>query len=318
MQEKLADSGGPTAAAARPPVRKTGFGRRIGRLLGGFTSSLATIASYPTGAAGLAIIAFFVVLALSAPWVAPHAPFDVLTGESKQLLRLKPPSAAAPFGTTNQSMDVFSQVIWGSRIALLVGLTAAVGSAVLGTLIGLFSGYFGGRTDDILMRITDVAFGIPFLPFALVILSITGPSLAIIVTLIVCFLWRTTARVVRSQVLTLRQRPFIWAARAAGTSEIKILFVHIAPNVLPLMFLYMAIGVQAGVMLEAALAFLGFGDPNLISWGRMLNLAFKAGAVRTAWWWVLPPGLSLSLFVIAIFMVTRAYEEALNPRLRQM
>jgi peptide/nickel transport system permease protein len=161
-----------------------------------------------------------------------------------------------------------------------------------------------------------VAFGIPFLPFAMVVISITHPSLGLIILLVVFFLWRTTARVIRAQVLSLRARPFVWAARAAGAGDLRILLHHITPNVLPLSFLYAAIGVQAGVMLEAALSFLGYGDPNAMSWGTMLNAAFQAGAMRTAWWWVLPPGVALSLFVVAIFMITRAYEELLNPRLR--
>jgi peptide/nickel transport system permease protein len=118
-------------------------------------------------------------------------------------------------------------------------------------------------------------------------------------------------------VLTLRERPFVLAARAAGLGEFAILFRHVAPNVLPLSFLYVAIGVQAGVMSEAALSFLGFGDPNVMSWGLMLNDAFRAGAMRSAWWWVLPPGICLSILVISTFMVTRAYEELVNPRLRK-
>ena len=118
--------------------------------------------------------------------------------------------------------------------------------------------------------------------------------------------------------LSLKSRPFVWAARAAGASDARILIREILPNVLPLSFLYMAIGVQTGVMLEAALSFLGFGDPNVQSWGIMLNAAFRAGAMRSAWWWVLPPGLALSIFVIAVFMVTRAFEDRLNPQLRAL
>jgi peptide/nickel transport system permease protein len=213
-------------------------------------------------------------------------------------------------------MDVFSQLLWGTRVALVVGVLSAIGSVVLGTVIGLVAGYFGGWIDEVLMRLTDVAFGIPFLPFAMVVISITKPSLGLVILLVVFFLWRTTARVIRAQVLTLRGRPFIWAARAAGAGHLRILLRHVTPNVLPLSFLYVAIGVQAGVMLEAALSFLGYGDPNAMSWGTMLNAAFQAGAMRSAWWWVLPPGIALSLFVIAIFMITRAYEELLNPRLR--
>ena len=158
---------------------------------------------------------------------------------------------------------------------------------------------------------------LPFLPFALVVISIVQPSIGLIIILVIAFLWRTTARVIRSQVLTLRERPFVLAARAAGLSELAILFRHVAPNVLPLSFLYVAIGVQAGVMSEAALSFLGFGDPNVMSWGLMLNDAFRAGAMRSAWWWVLPPGICLSILVISTFMVTRAYEELVNPRLRK-
>ncbi len=294
----------------RPPGRAAALAGRARR-------GLNSILSYPSGAAGLATILFFAAVALLAPLLAPHPPFEVIYRGEYEMMRLDPPNPFAWLGTTNQSMDVLSQLIWGSQIALMVGVTSALGSAILGTLVGLFSGYFGGWVDEVLMRLTDVAFGIPFLPFALVVLSITGPDLTIMILLIIFFLWRTTARVVRAQVLTLRQRPFVLAARAAGASEFKVLFVHIAPNVLPLTFLYMAIGVQAGVLLEAGLSFLGFGDPEVISWGTMLNQAFKAGAMRTAWWWVLPPGLCLSFFVIAIFMVTRAYEEVLNPRLRK-
>jgi peptide/nickel transport system permease protein len=189
---------------------------------------------------------------------------------------------------------------------------------LVGTAVGLFSGYFGGWVDHVLMRLTDIAFGIPFLPFALIVISVTTPSVWVTIVLITLFMWRTTARVIRSQVLSLRERPFIWAARAAGASDLNILFFHIGPNVLPFSFLYAAIGVSAGVMLEAGLSFIGFGDPHVLSWGQMLNFAFNAGAMRNAWWWVLPPGLCLSLFVTAAFMITRGYEEVINPRLREM
>ncbi len=279
---------------------------------------LAVILSYPSGAAGLVVVLLFIAIAALAPLIAHYGAFEVVYNADHSVIRLSPPSWQNWFGTTNQGMDVFSQLVWGSRVALIVGLLSAVGSVVIGTLVGLVAGYFGGWIDEALMRMTDVAFGIPFLPFAMVVISIAKPSLGLVILLVVFFLWRTTARVIRAQVLTLKTRPFIWAARAAGAGDLQILFRHITPNVLPLSFLYMAIGVQTGVMLEAALSFLGFGDPNVLSWGIMLNAAFQAGAMRSAWWWVLPPGLALSLFVIAIFMITRAYEERLNPRLRMM
>ena len=286
-------------------------------VLGTLAHTLRVIVRYPTGAFGLFLLAVFVIVALIGPLISPYGPFEVVQTAQGRVARLVPPGSVALLGTTNQGSDVLSQLLYGTRVALLVGVISAVGSVVLGTLIGLVSGYFGGKVDEAIMRFTDVAFGIPFLPFALIVISVAGASLPLVILLVTLFLWRTTSRVIRAQVLTLKTRPFVWAARAAGASEWRILFVHIAPNVLPLSFLYMAIGVQGGVMLEAALSFLGFGDPNVVSWGSMLNQAFRAGAMRSAWWWVIPPGVALSLFVISVFMVTRAYEELLNPRLRE-
>jgi peptide/nickel transport system permease protein len=270
------------------------------------------------GGIGLILVVFFIMMALLAPMVAPYGPFEIVYNPDKSVPRLVPPNSTNWLGTTNQGMDVFSQLLYGSRIALLVGVLSAVGSVLVGTLVGLFSGYFGRWVDQVLMRLTDVAFGIPFLPLALIVIAVTAPSLYIIILMVIFFLWRTTARVIRSQVLSLRERPFIWAARAAGASDWKILFFHIGPNVLPFSFLYMAIGVSAGVMLEAGLSFLGFGDPHVTSWGQMMNKAFHAGAMRNAWWWVLPPGVCLSLFVTSTFMITRAYEKMINPRLREI
>jgi len=265
---------------------------------------------------GVLVILLLAVFALFAPLIAPYGPFEVVYGDNQTVIALSPPTWRNIFGTTNQGMDVFSQLVWGSRVALIVGLTSALGSVLLGTIVGLASGYFGRSIDEILMCATDIAFGIPFLPFAMVVISIAKPNLALIIALMIFFLWRTPARVIRAQVLSLKQRPYVWAARAAGAGDFRILMREILPNVLPLSFLYMAIGVQTGVMLEAALSFLGFGDPNVQSWGIMLNAAFRAGAMRSAWWWVLPPGMALSLFVISVFMITRAYEEKLNPQLR--
>jgi peptide/nickel transport system permease protein len=281
-------------------------------------SGLAPVFRHPSGALGFAVVAIFVLAALCAPLIAPYGPFETVYGSDRAVVSLASPSWQNLLGTTSQGMDVFSQLVWGARVALLVGLLSAIGSVVIGTLIGLVSGYFGGLIDETLMRLTDIAFGIPFLPFAMVVIAIAKPSLALVILLVVFFLWRTTARIIRASVLSLKTRPFVMAARAAGASDARIIMREILPNVLPLSFLYMAIGVQTGVMLEAALSFLGFGDPNAQSWGIMLNAAFRAGAMRTAWWWVLPPGLALCAFVIAVFAITRAYEDHLNPQLRML
>ena len=282
---------------------------RNSNYLGALTNSAGSIFS-------VTVLVSFVLIALLAPLIAPYGPFDVVYDASHHVLRLSPPTIAHWFGTTNWGMDVLSQMIWGTRVALMVGLVSAVASAFLGTLVGLVAGYFGGWVDDALMRVTDVAFAIPFLPFAMVVISMAKPSLGLVIALIVAFLWRVTARVIRAQVLSLRTRVFVRAAWVSGAGPLRIMLRHILPNVLPLSFLYVAVGVQSGVMLEAALSFLGFGDPNQQSWGYILNSSFKAGAMRSAWWWVLPPSIALALFVICVFMVTRAYEDILNPRLR--
>ena len=193
---------------------------------------LRVIWSYPSGAVGLLVVLLFVGLAVFAPLIAPYDPFEVVYNADHSVVRLAPPHWRTWLGTTNQGMDVFSQLVWGSRVALLVGLLSAIGSAMIGTLIGLVSGYFGGWIDEVLMRATDIAFGMPFLPFAMVVIAIAKPSLALVILLVVLFLWRTTARVIRSQVLSLKSRGFVWAARAAGASDAHILWRQILPNVL--------------------------------------------------------------------------------------
>src|SRR6266446_10875728 len=164
---------------------------------------LVVIVSYPSGAVGLVVVLLFIAVAALAPLIAPYGAFEVVYNADHSVVRLSPPSWQSWLGTTNQGMDVFSQLVWGSRVALVVGLLSALGSVILGTLIGLVAGYFGGWIDEVLMRMTDVAFGIPFLPFAMVVISIVKPSLGLVILLVVFFLWRTTARVIRAQVLTL-------------------------------------------------------------------------------------------------------------------
>ena len=299
------------SSATAEPAMQGQLSRWLGK-----ASPLGVVTRTAGGAFSLAVLTIFILIAIFAPLIAPYGPFDIVRDAGHHVVRLSPPSLANWFGTTNWGMDVLSQVIWGTRVALLVGLISAIASAVFGTTVGLIAGYFGGVVDDVLMRATDIAFAIPFLPFAMVVISMARPSLGLVIALIVAFMWRITARVIRAQVLSLRTRTFVRAARASGAGPLRIVWRHILPNVLPLSFLYVAVGVQSGVMLEAALSFLGFGDPNQQSWGYILNAAFKAGAMRTAWWWVLPPSIALALLVTSVFMITRAYEEVLNPRLR--
>ena len=270
----------------------------------------------PMGIFGLVIILLFFLMAVFAPYIAPFNSneYQYIDG---QLVRSQPPSKLFWLGTTHYGNDVMSQVIMGSRVALIVGFTAAFFLTVIGTNVGLIAGYYGGRLDILLMRINDIAFGIPLLPFAIVLIALTGPAIHNIIIAISVLLWRTTARVIRSQVLSLKERPFIMAARVSGASHLRIMYLHILPNVLPMSFLYIALGIAWATLAEASLSFLGLGDPQMISWGTMLYYAFITGSARTDWWYVLPPGICITLFVISAFMVGRAYEEEVNPRLRK-
>jgi len=285
--------------------------------LGLIYNQLKTILKDPMGKVGMTIITIFILVAIFAPVISPNGPFKTYRKANGRLAKLNPPSAQHWLGTTQSARDVFDQTIWGTRVAVAVGLLSALCITFIGTNIGIISGYYGGKVDDVLMRITDIAYGIPFLPLCILLVAILRPSIWNILLAIIILFWRTTARVIRSQVLSLKERPFIWSAKAAGASDFRIMYVHIAPNVLPLSLLYLALGVGWAVMTEASLSFLGLGDPLKMSWGYMLYYAFQSAAMRKAWWWVIPPGVSIALFVVSCFLIGRAYEEIVNPRLRR-
>ena len=178
----------------------------------------------------------------------------------------------------------------GTRQTVLVGFVTAILIGFIGTNVGLISGYFGGVVDEVLMRITDFFYAIPFLPFMMVMVALIDRSLPVIIGSMAFIFWRTAARVVRAQVLTLKTRPYVLAARASGAGHLRIMYVHILPNVLPLGLLYLIFGAAWAILTESSLSFIGLGDPNHLSWGLMLNQAFVTGSIRYAWWWVVPPG----------------------------
>lgn len=237
-------------------------------------------------------------------------------GSDRFVNRLAPPSAEHWFGTDHLGRDLFSQSIYGSQIALLVGFIGAVLVMLIGTNVGLIAGYYRGKVDTILMRTVDVIYGIPFEPFALILVLLFEPSLLIVILAVSLLTWRTVARMIRSQVLSLRERPFVKAARVAGASDLRIMYLHIFPNVMPLVFLELAIIVGVSIIAEATLSFLGLGPPQSISWGGILHNARLSGAWRTAWWWNLPPGFLIMITVLAVFFISRSLEVIANPRLR--
>ena len=271
----------------------------------------------PFAFAGITIYVLFALVALFADQLAPLDPMEILFTKAGKLAANVAPGAEFPLGTTNLGRDIYAQLIYGSRSALAVGLSAAVIVATVGTVVGLLSGYFGGWVDSLLMRIADMALGLPFLPFVIVLTGFLGADTRNIVLAVALLLWPNSARVIRSQVLTLRERAYVEAARVTGASQWRILFVHIAPNILPLSFVYAAIAIGWAIITEASVNFLGFGDPDQRVVGHdAAGRLLLAGAVARAVRWFVPPGICIILVVVAGFFISRGYEEVFMPRLR--
>jgi peptide/nickel transport system permease protein len=262
----------------------------------------------PYGLAGGIIVGGFIVLALVAPLLAPYDPWINNMRLDGTLARLDPPSVQHWLGTTVYGDDVLSQVLIGTRLTLVVGLLTAALIGAIGTNVGLIAGYFGGWVDNVLMRITDIVYAIPFLPFMIVLIGFVENRLLTTIAAMALVFWRTAARVVRAQVLTLRERQYVMAARGAGAGPIRIMYRHILPHIMPLSLLYLVFGAAWAILTESSLSFLGLGDPDALSWGLMLNQAFDGGAIREAWWWVLPPGGALMLLLVGIYLLGRGIE----------
>jgi peptide/nickel transport system permease protein len=265
---------------------------------------------------GVGIYAFFIVAALCAGWLAGYDPTEILFTDDGQLAASLPPSAEHWLGTTNLGRDIFAQLIMGVRPSLFVGVTAAIGVASLGTVVGIVAGYFGGWVDQVLMRLTDIVLGIPFLPFVIVLVALLGPALRNVVFAVAILLWPNAARVIRAQVFTVMQRQFIEAARVTGAGHGRVMLVHVLPTILPLSLLYGSIAVGWAILTQASVSFLGFGDQETISWGFMLQDAYASQALSQAQYnWFVPPGLCIVLVVVAGFFLSRGYENLIFPKL---
>ena len=271
----------------------------------------------PFATAGILIYAVFFFVAIFADQLATHDPNQILYRANRRVAANLPPFGDHILGTTSLGRDIYSQLIYGARSALLVGISAAFAVVLIGTLVGLVAGFFRGWVDMILMRFADVALGIPFLPFVIVLSSFLEPSMWNVVIGMALVVWPSTSRVIRSQVLSLRERTFVEAARVTGSSQARILFVHIAPNVLPLSFVYGSIAIGWAILTEASISFLGFGPGDTTSWGSMLQQAYVSQALSRGWYhWFVPPGICIILVVVAGFFVSRGFEEVLFPKLR--
>ena len=266
------------------------------------------------GRTGVVLLLFIAIIAVFGPMFFPFNSADV--GESARDI-FRPPSAQHWLGTDELGRDVFREVLAGAGISLLVGLLATAISILVGAVIGLISGYRVGWLDGVLMRVTDFFLVIPTLPLVIALAAVFGQSLGIIILVIGLTGWPGTARIVRSQVLSLRERQFVVRVRSFGASDLRIVGLHILPNVLPLIFANTVLVIAGSILSEATLAFLGLGDPVHVSWGTMLHFAFVSGATgRGAWWYFLPPGIGIVIVVLGFTLAGHTLDRILNPRLR--
>lgn len=255
----------------------------------------------------LAVIA---LVAASAPLLAPFPPLLTSVGPA-----FAQPAAPYVMGTDDLGRDVFSGVVHGARVSLGVGIVAATASAFIGVAMGLFAGYMGGRIDVVLMRVTEVFFVIPMVFLAILLVAFFGSGIGNVILVIVILSWSATARLVRGQVLSLKEREFVKAARALGESAPRIMFREVLPNALAPIVVNGSIQMAQAIVVEAGLSFLGLGDQNLTSWGVMLFRSQRF-LMQEAWWTFVFPGLALFLTVLSLNVLADSLNNALNPRTR--
>jgi len=253
------------------------------------------------------IIVFILLMGLVGPWIAPYEYDAVIRGDDG-VQRNQAPSMDHPLGTTDRGEDVLSRLLYGARPTVVSGLLGGGIIITIGLTVGLTAGYVGGRVENVLMRITDLFYGVPLIPAAIVLVAFFGIGYISSIIVIGLVLWRGSARVIRSQVLQIKERPFITSARATGASRIHIIVRHILPNVGSMAILFLALGIGYTIIIQAGLAFVGVTDPFVPSWGVMVRNAYQAGYMSSSWWWSLPPGLMIALSVASTFMFGRSYE----------
>jgi peptide/nickel transport system permease protein len=270
------------------------------------------------GVAMIILVFLLVIPGLFAEWVAPHDPIKGSLGA-----RLKPPmwekggSSTYPLGTDKVGRDVLSRIIYGARVSLRVSLEAIAVSGVIGTTLGLLAGYFGGRIDALIMRLVDISLGLPIILIALVFVAALGPSFATMNAVITVALWSRYARMVRGEVLSIKQRDFIARARVAGASHLRIMFRYLLPNVVNSLIVLATLQVGFVILLESSLSFLGAGIPRPTpAWGLMV--ADGRELIVTAWWIAMFPGLAIMLTVLSMNLVGDWLRDHLDPKLKNI
>lgn len=265
----------------------------------------------PLTIVGLLIILVLCCAAIFAPYIAPYEPDEINPPE-----RLKPPSNAHICGTDTAGRDVFSRIVYGSRISIQIGVTVVSMAAIFGSLIGLFSGYMGGRVDEIVMRITDVFFSVPYLILAMAIAAALGPNLVNAMISLSIVWWPVYARLTRGQALLIRESTYIEAARGLGASNFRIIFRHVLPNSFSPVIVQVSLDFGNAVMYAAALSFIGLGaQPPTPEWGAMISMG--RNYLRDSWWYPTFPGLAILITVLGFNLLGDGLRDVLDPRLKE-
>jgi peptide/nickel transport system permease protein len=262
----------------------------------------------PEGLAGFLILATIALLALTAPYLFPKDPLSIVGAP------LTPPlsNAAFPLGTDSLGRDVFAGLVHGARASLAVGISAAAAALMLGTIMGTLSGFAGGLVDEALMRVTDAFQIVPSFLLALAFVSTIGASMPVVVLAIALGAWADPARLTRAQVLSIRERDYVASARAIGMHPLEIAFRQILPNALPPVLALAAIIVAAAILTEAALSFLGLGDPNIVTWGSMISEG--RNVLRSAPFLSVIPGIGLLVTVLGVYLLSEGINRVLAER----
>lgn len=262
------------------------------------------------GVIGVGLLVLALAAAVFAPLIAPSGPFDISAAKF-----IPPGQAAHPLGTDHLGRDVLSQIVYGARLSLAVGLVAAGISAIVGVVIGSVAGYFGGGVDLLLSRITDMFLIIPAFFLIIVVVATLGSNLVYVMVVIGLTSWPANARLMRSQALTLRERTFVQALTALGESHLRILVRHIIPNGIQPIVANSTLQIAGAILLEAGLSFIGLGDPNRASWGRLIYEG--RSYIVTAWWPSVFAGIAIVITVMAFYLIGDGLAYVLNPRTRK-
>jgi len=277
----------------------------------GARNALVASLHQPAAIVGIAVIAFLLIASLTSTWIQPYSSTNPSCGV------FDPPSAAHWLGCDDGGIDVLSLVLQGGQISMFVGFSAALIAIVVGALVGIVSGYFGGWIETVLMRITDYFLVIPQIVLMIVVAAVWGPSLFHVIVVIGALLWTSTARVIRAQVKTLRERVFIQRVESLGAGHWRTIWRHILPQLVPLLIANAVLAITVAIFNETALAFLGLSDPSAVTWGTIMEHAFERSAISAgAWWAIVPAGLCVGILIMGCYLWGTSIEDALNPRLR--